>query len=177
MWGSVTVDVAAQTTLSSKHAPPPRQVLERSGVLSEEAGAFFYDQDLKLIDSLADGEVTMPCLFAELSVCPLTELNNTANTANGFRHPPLKKLISFDFKCRQDPAFMSDCSSAKTNRSTRAPIISKHHQGARTLWRISDHTQSRRTFSSLLIAWCKLLSYLYRRVLHPALGTCCAVQQ
>lgn len=41
------------------------QILGASGVLSETAGAFFYDQDLKLIDSLADEEVSarLPRVF------------------------------------------------------------------------------------------------------------------
>ena len=61
--GCGTVDVAAPHHVGLENTPPPphwQQVLERSGVLSEAAGAFFYDQDLKLIDTLADGEVTMP---------------------------------------------------------------------------------------------------------------------
>eukprot|EP00903_Cladosiphon_okamuranus_P022443 g20643.t1 len=34
----------------------PSEVLQRSGVLSKAAGAFFYDQDLNLIENLADDE-------------------------------------------------------------------------------------------------------------------------
>lgn len=39
--------------------PPPPQILEGSGVLAADAGAFFYDKNLTLIDSLADEMVRL----------------------------------------------------------------------------------------------------------------------
>ncbi|CAN0194580.1 unnamed protein product [Ectocarpus sp. 12 AP-2014] len=36
-------------------------MMKSFGVLSDAAGAFFYDEDLKLVDNLTDEQATPPC--------------------------------------------------------------------------------------------------------------------
>ncbi|CAN0324324.1 unnamed protein product, partial [Ectocarpus sp. 12 AP-2014] len=39
----------------------PSEMMKSFGVLSDAAGAFFYDEDLKLVDNLTDEQATPPC--------------------------------------------------------------------------------------------------------------------